>query len=357
MNIFKKAFSWGYYRIAVPIYETLIGKNKKQKAIREKYHIEKKQHNVVIFGTPNHGNLGDYAIYAAEKKLFNRFLPGSNVFGINMTDFQHEIAILKKLLKKEDLLVLTGGGNLGNQYMDDEIIRRTVIESFPNNRIVIFPQTMYFTEDKEGEEELRKTVIIYNAHKDLWLVARDEQSYQAMQKVFNGNIRILPDVVLTWGKLEKVEKKGALLILRKDLEGVLGFEEKLKVKEMLSSAFGAVDETDTVLDIDNRLEQLEHRLQEKMLQIGKAELVVTDRLHGMIMAAIAQTPCIVLNNYNHKLKETYKWIKHLDYVVYVSELNELPERIRLLKEKKNCDFQAEEIEAKYQEFLREIING
>ena len=93
--------SWGYYRIIAPLYEVLVGKRKRRKAIQQKYHICKKQRNVVIFGTPNHGNLGDYAIYAAERKLFEQFLPQSNVFGINMTDFQHEIASLEKLLKKK----------------------------------------------------------------------------------------------------------------------------------------------------------------------------------------------------------------------------------------------------------------
>ena len=77
----------------------------------------------------------------------------------------------------------------------------------------------------------------------------------------------------------------------------------------------------------------------------------------MIFAALAQTPCIVLNNYNHKLKETYKWIKHLDYIIYVSDLSELPVAVKQLKQKKNCVFVAEEVEEKYRAFLREIING
>lgn len=357
MNVFKKTISWGYYRIVAPLYEGLVGKRKQQKAIQQKYHICKKQRNVVIFGTPNHGNLGDYAIYAAEKKLFEQFLPQSNVFGINMTDFQHEIDSLKKLLKKEDLLVLTGGGNLGNEYMDDEIIRRRVIEGFPNNRIVMFPQTMYFTEDAEGERELQATAEIYNAHKDLWLAARDEQSYKTMRNVFTGKVELLPDVVLTWGRFAPADKKGVLLILRNDVEGVFEETEKRQTHDMLQAEYDTVEETDTEIAIGEELGLLESEMQKKMEQINRAELVVTDRLHGMIFAALAQTPCIVLNNYNHKLKETYKWIKNLDYIIYVSELSELPVAVKQLKQKKNCVFVAEEVEEKYCAFLREIING
>lgn len=354
MNIVRKAFSWGYYRIIVPAYELLIGRNKKKKQIRQKYNISSKRKNIVIFGTPNHGNLGDYAIYVAERKLFTRFCPESNVFGINMTDFQHEILSLKKLLNKEDLLVLTGGGNLGNQYMDDEKIRRTVIEQFPNNRIVMFPQTMYFTKDAEGEAELQKTVAIYNGHKDLWLVARDELSYRTMQEIFTGKVRLLPDVVLTWGRLAPTEKKGALLVLRNDVEGILDKKDKEKILEVLTTEYGGVEETDTEIVIGNRLDELEEKLLQKLEQINRAELVVTDRLHGMIMAAIAQTPCIVLSNYNHKVRETYKWIEHLDYISYISELSEFAHVVHLSKQKKNSQFEGGEIEEKYCMFFNEI---
>lgn len=355
MNIINKAFAWGYYRICLPVYGVLIGNRKKKNAVRKKYHIEKRQHNVVIFGTPNHGNLGDYAIYAAEKKLFEKVLPQSNVFGINMTDFQHEIDFLKKLLSHKDLLILTGGGNLGNQYMDDEKIRRSVIENFPDNRIVMFPQTLYFTKDAEGEAELKKTVEIYNRHKDLWLVARDEQSYRSMSDVFTGKVTLLPDVVLTWGSLTPAEKSGALQVFRNDVEGVLGKEEKQLVRDALQAEYETVEETDTEIFVDTQLEVLEPQLYRKLEQINKAELIVTDRLHGMIFAALAQTPCVVMGNYNHKVKETYKWVKHLDYIRFINELSELPGAIKQLKEKKDCRFEATEVEEKYQAFLEEIL--
>lgn len=355
MNILKKTFAWGYYRVLLPAYEALIGNRKKKNAVQKKYHIEKRQHNVVIFGTPNHGNLGDYAIYEAEKKLFEKVLPCSNVFGINMTDFQHEIEFLTRLLSAEDLLILTGGGNLGNQYMDDEKIRRTVIEKFPNNKIVMFPQTMYFTKDAEGEAELKKTVEIYNRHKNLWLLARDEQSYRNMSEVFSGKVILLPDVVLTWGKLTPVEKGGALQVFRNDVEGVLGKEEKHLVRAALQAEYETVEETDTEIVVDTKLDILEQELYRKLEQINKAELIVTDRLHGMIFAALAQTPCVVMGNYNHKVRETYKWVKHLDYIKFINELDELPEVIKELKEKKDCKFEATEVEEKYQTFLEEIL--
>ena len=63
---------------------------------------------------------------------------------------------------------------------------------------------------------------------------------------------------------------------------------------------------------DNRMELVRNKMQE----FCDSKLVITDRLHGMIFAAITETPCIVFSNYNHKVKGTYEWIKNLQYIKY-----------------------------------------
>ena len=43
--------------------------------------------------------------------------------------------------------------------------------------------------------------------------------------------------------------------------------------------------------------------------------MITDRLHGMIFAAITGTPCVVLQNNNHKIKATYEsWLRPLKHI-------------------------------------------
>ena len=36
--------------------------------------------------------------------------------------------------------------------------------------------------------------------------------------------------------------------------------------------------------------------------------------YGMVFCAITGTPCIALSNYNHKVKETYRWLQQLPYI-------------------------------------------
>jgi len=43
---------------------------------------------------------------------------------------------------------------------------------------------------------------------------------------------------------------------------------------------------------------------------SSSKLVVTDRLHGMVFAALAGTPCVVMGNCNYKVKGIYNWIEN-----------------------------------------------
>ena len=62
----------------------------------------------------------------------------------------------------------------------------------------------------------------------------------------------------------------------------------------------------------------------------KSQLVITDRLHGMIFAAITSTPCIALGNYNHKIKACSKTLEHLGYIQYIEDIDKIEEQIKYL---------------------------
>ena len=44
----------------------------------------------------------------------------------------------------------------------------------------------------------------------------------------------------------------------------------------------------------------------KLKEFAGAQLVITDRLHGMVFCYLTNTPCIVFSNYNHKVLGTYE---------------------------------------------------
>ena len=71
----------------------------------------------------------------------------------------------------------------------------------------------------------------------------------------------------------------------------------------------------------------EHFLRRKWADFSACRLIITDRLHGMIFAAITGTPCLALDNISGKVKGGYEWIKELKYICFCNSQDELYEKV------------------------------
>ncbi|MDN6852548.1 MAG: polysaccharide pyruvyl transferase family protein, partial [Tetragenococcus koreensis] len=86
-----------------------------------------------------------------------------------------------------------------------------------------------------------------------------------------------------------------------------------------------------------RISERDWLLTLKLDQIKASEVVVTDRLHGMIFSAITQTPCLVFdNNYGKASAFYYNWLEDLDYIQHTTETD--PKKLTaMVKDLKNYD--------------------
>jgi len=316
------------------------------KETNQMYKIDEDRNHIFLIGTPNHGNLGDQAIAYAENKILEDCFKGHTIIEINTVDLLRHLKSLKENVKKDDIFVLHGGGNLGDEYFWEEEGRRNIISQFKDNKIILFPQSIYFKDTENGKKEFGKSKVIYNQHKDFTIIAREATSYNIMKKAFpNNNVVITPDIVMYLDKTYPIlQRRGALLSLRKDREGVLTSEQKDEILNAAQMNFDKIIITDTVAEhIDSKNQVLEYminvnqrekELNKKWDQFKKVQVVITDRLHGMVFCAITSTPCIVIANYNHKVKDTYAWLKNLNYIKFVNNIDEIP---TLMQELKNIE--------------------
>ena len=120
--------------------------------------------------------LGDHAIAYAERQYLKDNFPNHNVIEISDEKFYYYLYSLKRSIKKSDIIIIHGGGNIGNQYQYYEDKRRKIIKSFHKNRIFIFPQTIYFSNDDTGNKQLEVSKRIYQKHKQLTIIAREQIS-------------------------------------------------------------------------------------------------------------------------------------------------------------------------------------
>ena len=307
---------------------------------RFKEYSKKADRQYILFGTPLHGNIGDHAITIAEYKLL-KDIEIEDVFEVSSFKRQYIIKYLKNHVSKNAIIMINGGGFMGSQWIREEEMIRDVVSSFPNNKIIIFPQTIYYKQDENGQAEMQKSLKIYQNHKRLVMCTREKISYGfAKENLSNANVILVPDIVLYLNnkKEPQYEREGILACLRKDVEKNINSEDENKLINSLKKYSNKVDFTDTVLGKGISAIDREKVFDEKLNEFKKYKLVVTDRLHGMIFAAITNTPCIAIGNYNYKVKGVYEWIKNLNYIKFIENYENIEQNIQEMLNKINCNY-------------------
>lgn len=278
----------------------------------------------ILMNTPQYSNLGDHAIAKAEIKFFHDYYQNVPLIELPGEILRKYFKYFKYFIKKKDFIFITGGGYLGNLWIREEMLVRDIIESYPNNNIFILPQTVYFTNDEKGINEKSKTISIYNNHKHLNVFLRDKRSYDFFEKYLK-NIKsyYVPDIVLYLNESTACKaRNGILFCLRKDLEKTFNSKEVIKY---FNNKHEIISYTDTVINETVSVKDRDIVLEKKFNEFRLAKMVVTDRLHGMIFAAITGTPCIAFDNISKKVSGVYKWIESLEYIKVVSSFEEFVE--------------------------------
>ena len=274
---------------------------------------------VIVALAADYANLGDVAITHAQAHFLQAALPDHEIVFFSCAATFVHLKSLKRVCTPDDIITIVGGGNMGDLYDSLEDARRFVIEQFPNNRIISFPQTIDFSDTPKGRRELRKTERAYRRHPDLHLFAREPASFEKMKHSFPANpVHLVPDIVLSLDTPEVDQPRhGVLLCIRDDAESALSSESRADFVNRMTSSIAGVTVTDTMSNVSERLPIVERVAELKTLlsSFRRSEMVVTDRLHGMIFAAITGTPCLVLLNNNHKIKATYNaWLSTMSHI-------------------------------------------
>lgn len=287
-----------------------------------------KKPRIFLLGTPMHGNLGDHAIAMAERCFFLEHCDAYGFVEILMPDLRDHFTAFMKLVQKDDVLVISGGGWLGDLWLHNEEMVRKIIQSFPENTIVILPQTIYYKQDEQSEREIASSRAIYNAHPALYLCLRDERSFafakEKLMDLHSQRVFLLPDMALYLKRAEEKKRtQTCLLCLRKDREKVLEDEDAIRLYTYLLQKEYALEETTTVYLHTIPYAQRKASVEQKLDEYGRARFVITDRLHSMIFCWLTKTPCIAFDNLTKKVGGVYeKWMQGFKGIHVVHTLDE-----------------------------------
>lgn len=293
-----------------------------------KYRIGLIGKKVVLLDTPEHDNLGDQAIAVAEEQfLRENNLPFRELTASQIDGKEKWYA---RFTPAKKVVLIQGGGFLGSLWPNEEYRVRRILNAFFRHKVIIFPQTVFFDHKNKFFEESRK---VYNGHPNLTVFVREARSFGILHDYFpNVQYELVPDMVLyIKTKAEITERRGFLMCMRNDEEKVLSSavsDEILRALRMYGDE--EIRYTDTLCGYAVNKSTRLQEIQKKLCEFSQAKLVVTDRLHGMILAAITGTPCIAFQNVNGKVGGVYHWLKNLNYVYSVNTINEFREALSKL---------------------------
>ena len=284
---------------------------------------------VWLLGTPEHKNMGDQFIAQEQVNFIRAALPDAEIIEYTDYDLRRQKFAQLDEIEPSQLVCLHGGGNIGNLWAGHEAFRERVITHCKSNPIIIFPQSIYYSDDKEGQKALNRAKGFY-CGSNLTLFCRDKVSFDFAKENFDCRSILVPDIVM-WRSQKpehSIERYGVLTLLRRDVERRLTDEEEAQIENVLASGFSSIEEFDMLIK-SKKITQVNRKEKTDMMLsiVSSAECVVTDRLHGMVLCAITETPCVVFSNGYHKVEGCYEWIKELGYISFISDINELDSAI------------------------------
>lgn len=292
---------------------------------------KRKRKRFYVFAVPTYGNLGDRALLFAEKAFVKDYFPDCQFYPIPL---ERTIGVPKRMLswlvRSGDYCTLHAGGNIGTLYPGIHRGQERILDALHRKNITIFPQTYYYEEDEAGRKALESSQKLYRRCVGLRICTRDQTSFAYVRANFPKTESLLaPDMALylpAWKG--DGHRKGALVCIRRDGEKRMTDALYGKILDLLQERFGVVEDCDTHVHMSLTEEQARDELEKLWTRMAGSQILITDRLHGMIFSALTQTPCVVFPCKSHKTAGVYDRIRTLGYIKLINGESELEEAVR-----------------------------
>lgn len=350
-----------FYCILKYVYERLAELKEELFCKRKHNKFDNETKNIFLLTSPEYGNLGDHAIASSMLGFVKEQFSEYKIYEIPDSEFGNSISWIVKNNKRDDFIFLIGGGNFGILYPKIEYWRRLVIRKCKNAKIVLFPQSSVWRTDLHDKLQLQRSIRIYSNNQNLYLMAREKNTYNLIKQNFKNKVYLTPDIVLTKKYVANLTEKSdykdtVLLCFRNDIEKSLKTETITEIEKIISSKGYLMKNFDTetyrVIPAANR----EAVLRETMQLFFNSRYVITDRLHGMIFAAINGVPCLAFDNTTHKVSGVAdKWLSDGNVIIYDNNYA-LDDQINMLFQEKRYAYNQESALKVFNAVFREIAD-
>lgn len=295
--------------------------------------------DVILLDCPYHINIGDTLIWQGELDYLD------SIHRNPIAQHSHDTFNFYPL-SAHTVICLHGGGNFGDLYREAQEFRKQVIRKYPNNRIVLFPQSVWY-EDKSLIEEDSK---LFSKHTNLFLCARDNDSYEFMKQHFPLNtVLLVPDMAFYINgehlKGDCINKNGLSTVYIKRLDKELDKETYMDISdkeirdwpsfERFPLSFRIIDQFLKILRtwpfsigfVGGVIDKIMNSyIRKKQVRKGVRFLnqynsIITTRLHAMILGLLLNKKVVGIDNITHKISAYYRtWLTNDKRVEIVEDI-------------------------------------
>ncbi|MDA0266472.1 MAG: polysaccharide pyruvyl transferase family protein [Cyanobacteria bacterium] len=333
-----------------------------------------------LLNYPNYINLGDHLIWLGSLAYLHHELGTQIKYTASSADFS-DTAMAD--CAGQAPIVLLGGGSLGDLWYGHQKFRESIVKHYRDRPIVILPQTMHF----KDEGRLEQAAKIFNNHPQLTIFVRDRTSYDLAKAAFDCcQVLMAPDAAFQLTGLSdfpvarpqdkilyhcrtdaELSQKFSLdqLPLPVDIsdwrpyeDGWLMGSHDAPLKQTLATLIREGWQRGLRRPREWRSrQQWQHQFRPNFLsaeiyrpqrqaqswsfihsavyQFRQYRLIITNRLHGHILATLLGIPHVFLPNSYHKNQLFYEtWTADLPDCKFVLKPEQIPQAVMALLKRK-----------------------
>ena len=286
---------------------------------------------IALLDFPAHANVGDSAIWLGALEALRVLEAPAPSYTCDSDHYDRRA--LARALGDAGIILFTGGGSFGDLWERPLRFRERVVGDFPRHRIVQLPESAHFVH----AESLARARATFNRHDHVTLLARDAASLTLFQREFRAPSTLLPDMAFALGPLPRPgSATGDLLWLKRGDR-----EDRWPGAVIPAATDWLIDEPDWLISLTGRLQQrlkssprlrpalarvlarahapvAQRRLARGVRLLASARTVVTDRLHGHILALLLGIPHVILDNSYGKLHQFAAAWTHASPLVHLA---------------------------------------
>lgn len=255
---------------------------------------------------PDYENVGDSAIWLGSREWGLK--AGKGTAGI-LANRAVSVNSLKRYANPNTVFVFQGGGNFGGLYSDHDRARIEAATVSRESRLVQAPQSVHFS-DSAVRTRLKGSL---SEVADFRMLVRDHESYEEVSDW--GQVTLTPDAAHFLGPLSAPPAElGYVALLRRDKESALaGARPNIPVHDWADTNVVGRRVRQLRAEISRRTNSslwvrginydqvARDRLANGLEVLSRGEVVVTDRLHAMILGLHLGRRVIAIDNKIGKL--------------------------------------------------------